>query len=179
MRADRRPTVDNSIRTAQAVDAAAIAAIYNESIAERQATFETRLRAADEFRAAVDPPRFPFLVGLSSDRVVGWARLSPYSTRECYAGVGEASIYVARAARRRGLGRRLALELIERAEVQGYWKIVGLLFASNHASSALCQSAGFRAVGILRRHGQLDGRWRDVVMVERLLGAAARPVASS
>jgi phosphinothricin acetyltransferase len=170
--------VDHSIRTAQAGDAPAIVAIYNESIAEREATFETRPRTADEFRAALDPPVLPFLVGVSSDRVVGWARLSPYSTRECYAGVGGASIYVARAARGHGLGRRLADGLIESAEALGYWKILGLLFASNRASSALCQSTGFRAVGVLRCHGRLDGSWRDVVMVERLLGAAARTLAS-
>ena len=169
----RRSTLEQSVRIAQVTDAPVIAAIYNESIAERSATFETRPRTPDEFRGAVGRARYPFLVGLSSGRVAGWARLSAYSTRECYAGVGEASIYVAWAARGRGLGRRLAEALIQSAEAEGYWKVVGLLFAGNHASSALCQSAGFRAVGTLRRHGRLDGRWRDVIMVERLLGAVA------
>jgi phosphinothricin acetyltransferase len=169
----------NPIRAAMPADSPAIAAIYNEGIEERRATFETRLRTADEFRDAVAHPGLPFLVaegerGAGEGRVVGWARLAPYSSRECYRGVGEASIYVAREARGRGLGGRLAASLMQEAEAQGHWKIIGLLFASNRASVALCRSCGFREVGTLRCHGQLDGRWRDVIIVERLLGPAAR-----
>ncbi|HEV3228655.1 MAG TPA: arsinothricin resistance N-acetyltransferase ArsN1 family A [Solirubrobacteraceae bacterium] len=162
------------IRAARVQDAGAITAIYNQAIEERQATFETRVRAVAEFSDALGHPGLPFLVLETGGRVLGWARMARYSERECYRGVGEASIYVAREARGRGLGARLAQALMREAELRGYWKIIGLLFASNRASLRLCRACGFREVGTLRCHARLDGRWRDVVIAERLLGPAAQ-----
>ena len=159
------------IRRATAADAEAIAAIWNQGIEERRSTFETRLRTADEI--AGDMGAIPYLVAEGDGaRVTGWARLAPWSSRECYAGVGEASVYVERAARGRGLGGRLLEALVADAERRGHWKLVGLLFPENEASVALCRRAGFRDVGVFERHSRLEGSWRDVLLVERLLGAA-------
>jgi L-amino acid N-acyltransferase YncA len=164
--------VPASIRPAEPADAEAIAVIYNQGIEERRSTFETRLRTGAEIAEAMAPPDpVPFLVA-EADEVLGWGRLSRWSTRECYAGVGEASVYVDRAARGQGLGRRLIDALAEDASRRGHWKLVGLLFPDNEASMALCKRAGFREVGVFERHGQLDGVWRNVLIVERLLAGS-------
>jgi L-amino acid N-acyltransferase YncA len=105
--------------------------------------------------------------------VIAWASAHPYRDRAAYLGIGEFSIYVARDRRGRGLGR-IALEaLIAECEARGYWKLVSRIFPENVASLTLCRSLGFREVGVYRRHGKLDGEWRDCVIVERLLGEAA------
>jgi L-amino acid N-acyltransferase YncA len=163
------------IRPAKPGDAAAIAAIYNEGIEERNATFEIRLRTADDF-AHVERP---FLIAEEEGAVTGWARLVSFNPRECYAGVREASIYVERGARGRGIGRALFDALVEAAERRGWWKIVGGLFPENEASRGLCRAVGCREVGVFRRHGQLDGDWRDVLYVERLLAANSVSKSSS
>jgi L-amino acid N-acyltransferase YncA len=157
------------IRAARPADAATVAEIYNQGIEERQATFETQLRDAADFADA------ELLVAVEGERVVGWAKLGEYSPRECYSGVSEASIYVERSARGSGVGRALFEALAEDAERSGHWKLIGLLFPENEASVALCRRAGFREVGVFRRHGRLDGEWRDVLLVERLVGEAAEP----
>ena len=87
--------------------------------------------------------------------------------------MAEFSVYVARAARGRGAGRVAMEALLAEAEARGLWKLVGLIFPENEASLALSRALGFREVGVYRRHAKLDGRWRDVVVVERLLGEAA------
>jgi L-amino acid N-acyltransferase YncA len=160
------------IRPARPEDAAAIAAIYNEGIEERQATFETQPRSEEHVLPDIGGP-LPFLVAAEGDRVLGWAKVGTYSTRPCYEGVGEASIYIARAARRGGVGRRLLEALAEAAERQGHWKLIGLIFPENAASVALFELLGYERVGLHRRHGRLDGEWRDVLVLERRLGDAA------
>jgi len=162
--------VPASIRQAEPADAEAIAAIYNQGIEERRSTFETRPRSGADIAEAMAPPdSAQFLVAETAGDVLGWGRLSRWSLRECYAGVGEASVYVERAARGQGLGRRLLEALAEDAGRHGHWKLVGLLFPDNDASMALCRRAGFREVGVFERHGQLEGAWRNVLIVERLL----------
>jgi phosphinothricin acetyltransferase len=93
-----------------------------------------------------------------------------YRERAAYAGVGEFSVYVERASRGRGHGRAAVQGLIDECERRGLWKLVSRIFPENEASLALCRSLGFREVGVYRRHAQLDGEWRNVVIVERLLG---------
>jgi L-amino acid N-acyltransferase YncA len=161
------------IRSAVAADAEAIAAIYNQGIAERSATFETEPRTAADMAAAVGDGRHPFLVAERDGAVVGWAAVAPYSTRACYAGVGEATIYVAREARASGVGRRLAEALAAEAERRGFHKLLGKLLTSNEASARLVRASGFREVGVHVRHARLAGEWRDVLLVERLLDDAA------
>jgi L-amino acid N-acyltransferase YncA len=156
-------------RCATPADAEAIAAIYNEGITDGIATFETRVRTADDVRQWFGG-RFP-VVAVENDAgdVIAFASTSEYRPRGCYAGIAEFSVYVARAARGRGAGR-LALELlIDEARKAGFWKLVSRVFVENAPSRALAQRVGFREVGIYERHAQLRGTWSDVVIVERLL----------
>src|SRR5262245_6356124 len=161
------------IREATREDAPAIAAIYNIGIAERSATFETEPRSEAQLAARIDQcDRYPILVAADTDRagtIVGWAGASEYRPRACYAGIGEFSIYLDPGARGRGIGKQLLLALIDAARARGYWKLLSRVFPFNTASRALCRSCGFREVGIYEKHGQLDGVWLDVVIVERLL----------
>jgi phosphinothricin acetyltransferase len=145
-------TID--VRPAQPDDAEAVAAIYNHGIAERQATFETRPRRPNE--------------------ILGFARVSAYSTRRAYAGVGEHAVYVAPDARGRGVGVKLLHALADASEEAGYYKLTSRVFTTNEASLKLHRAAGFTEVGIQRHHGRLENEWKDTVLVERLLGEAAR-----
>lgn len=160
-------------RDATRADADAIARIYNEGIEDRVGTFETRLRTAEDVAGWFDGG-YPVVVGEEGGEVVAWASAPPYRRdRPAYSGVADFSIYVARAARGRGAGRVTLQALIDACESRGYWKLVSRIFPENEASLALCRSLGFREVGTYARHGKLDGEWRDVVIVERLLGEAA------
>jgi L-amino acid N-acyltransferase YncA len=161
-----------SIRPASTSDASAVAAIYNEGIEDRLATFETDPRSADDVRGWLSEG-LPFLVAVRGDEVVGWARVAPYSDRCVYQGVGEHGVYVARAARGGGVGRRLLEALCDEAERAGLYKLTSRVFTDNAASRAVHAAAGFHEVGVQRRHGRLDGHWKDCVLVERLLGDAA------
>jgi L-amino acid N-acyltransferase YncA len=161
--------LSNTSRRATPADAAAIADIYNEGIEDGIATFETRPRTVDDVRKWF-ATRFPIVVVENSDgRVIAFASTSEYRPRDCYAGVAEFSVYVARADRGRGAGR-LAMQLLMRdARDAGFWKLVSRVFPENTASRALLTRLGFREVGIYKRHAQSRGVWRDVVIVERLL----------
>lgn len=156
------------IRAATAADAEAIARIYNEGIEDRIATFETRLRTADDIVGWFDG-KHPIVVAERAGKVIGFASTSTYRSRECYAGIAEFSVYVARAARGQGVARVTLAKLIEAAEDAGYWKLVSRVFVENKASLAACGAAGFRQVGIYEKHGQVDGVWHDCVIIERLL----------
>jgi L-amino acid N-acyltransferase YncA len=158
------------IREATIADAAAVAAIYNEGIEGREATFETRPRTAVEVERWFNPD-YPLLAAERDRAVAGWARLAPYSERPAYRGVAECSVYVALAQRGQGIGTRLLGALAEEAERRGFHKLLGKLFPTNAASVALVRRAGFREVGMHRRHARLDGEWRDVLLVELLLAS--------
>lgn len=161
-------------RAAGEADTAAIAAIYNEGIADRVATFVTEPRDADEVRRWLAGGRPLVVVCAPGGDVVGWASAAPYRPgRPFYAGVAEFSVYVARASRGQGTGRAAMEALVAAAERRGLWKLVGRIFPENRASLALCAALGFREVGVYRRHGRLDGAWCDCVIVELLLGEAA------
>jgi phosphinothricin acetyltransferase len=166
-----RETTPTRTRLATPADAGAIAAIYNEGIADRVATFETEPRTeAEVARQLADKgDRFPTVVVERDGCVVAWAGASAYRSRPAYAGVAEHSVYVARAARGTGAGRA-ALEALCRAYAErGFWKIVSRIFPENAASLRLHERCGFRVVGVYQRHGKLDGQWRDCVIVERML----------
>lgn len=159
------------VRAGEVGDAAEIAGIYNRGIEERIATFETRLRAEEEIRGWFDDG-YPVVVVEDDGRVLGFAAASSYRARECYAGVAEFSVYVDTASRGRGVGRMAMGTLISASERAGFWKLVSRVFVENSASRALLRSVGFREVGVYRRHARLDGAWKDVVIVELLVGEA-------
>ena len=171
-----------AIRSARPEDCEAIARIYNEAIAERRSTFETGERSPADIEKWLGSPAHPVFVAIHGGAVVGWARISAYSERACYAGIGEAGVYVRASQRGRGIGGALASALRREAARAGFHKLVGKLFLDNDASRRMVARHGFREVGVHRRHGTIDGRWRDVLMVELLLGAAsdtARPAGRS
>ena len=159
------------IRPATPSDAAALAAVYNEGIDGGESTFETRPRTDADMRARLSDAGEIHLVAVVDGDVAGWAATSPYSTRDVYAGVAEASVYVLRAARGRGVGTALAKALADEAARRGLHKLLGKLFVENEASRRLVARCGFREVGTHLRHGRLDGEWRDVLLVELLLDA--------
>jgi phosphinothricin acetyltransferase len=155
-------------RAARRADAATIAQIYNEGIADRVATFETRPRTANDVASWFDDPH-PIVVVEVESGVIAFAATSSYSSRPCYAGVAEFSVYVARSARGRGAGRLAMEALLTAAADAGYHKLLSRVFVENEASRELLRGVGFREVGIYERHAKLDGAWRDVVIVERLI----------
>jgi phosphinothricin acetyltransferase len=158
-----------AVRPATPADAEAITRIYNEGIRGRGATFETRERTTADVLQWFDDPRFPILVAEDDGDVVGWAAASSYRARECYAGIAEYSIYVATSHHGRGVGNALMPVFLEACAKAGFWKVLSRLFPENAASRALCARHGFREVGTYERHAKLDGGWRDVLIVERLL----------
>ena len=166
-------TSDLRARSATPQDAAAIARIYNEGIEDRVATFETQLRSEEDIRAWFDGVH-PVVVVEQNNEVVGFGSTSNYRSRACYAGIAEVSVYVARAARRGGVGRVVMQALLQEAEKAGFWKLVSRVFVDNKASRRLIASVGFREVGVYEKHGKLDGAWRDVLIVECLVPANLR-----
>lgn len=160
-----------AIRPAVTADADVICRIYNQGIEDRLATLETVLRTPDERRAwlAGRTPRHPVLVAERGGTIVGWVSLNAFNPRACYDHVGDFSLYVERAARGSGIGRRLLEVLIARARELGYHKLVLAAFPYNAAGCALYERCGFRTVGIYREQGMLDGKWVDVILMEQLL----------
>ena len=158
-----------TLRRATKADAGAIARIYNQGIEDRIATFETRPRTAEDVAGWFDGGH-PTVVAEQDGQVVGFASTSSYRPRECYAKIAEFSVYVARDHRGRGIGRQALMALIEESRKAGLHKLVSRIFPENVASRAACRAAGFREVGVYKAHGQLEGAWKDCVIVERLVG---------
>jgi L-amino acid N-acyltransferase YncA len=142
-----------------------VAAIFEEGIAARLATFETAAPTWSDWDASHLAAHR--LVAEEDGEVVGWAALGPYSERACYRGVAEISVYVAERARGRGVGRALLEALVAGTERDGIWTLQAGVFPENRASLALHRACGFRVVGVRERIGKLDGAWRDVVLLER------------
>jgi L-amino acid N-acyltransferase YncA len=145
----------------------AVAQIYAEGIAGGDATFEHAVPSYEDWSCArLEEPRL--VARGQADETVGWAALSPTSSRPVYRGVAEVSVYVASAAMRRGVGRALLEVLVEASEGIGLWTLTAGIFPENIASIALHRRCGFELVGVRRRVGRMqDGRWRDVVLYER------------
>ncbi|HEX8454249.1 MAG TPA: arsinothricin resistance N-acetyltransferase ArsN1 family A [Longimicrobium sp.] len=158
-----------TVRPAEPRDVAAITAIFNEGIRGRGATFETRERDEAEVGPWLGNPRHPVLVAVRDGQVLGWIAASAYRPRECYAGIAEFSVYVAGVAQGQRVGDRLMEAFLPACAAAGLWKVLSRIFPENAASLRLCARHGFRVVGTYERHGRLDGVWRDVVIVERLL----------
>lgn len=148
-----------------AEDWPAVRAIYLEGIRTGNATFEKN--APDWEHWNESRLKSPRLVARIEGKVAGWAALSPVSRRKVYAGVAEVSVYVAEAARGRGIGRALLSGLVEASEKDGIWTLQAGVFPENVASMELHKGAGFRVVGMRERLGCMNGKWRDVVLMER------------
>jgi L-amino acid N-acyltransferase YncA len=172
---------NTTVRLARLEDAPAITTIYNQGIEERNATFETELRTVEQVIAQLTEKgeRYPTVVVERDGQVVAWASAGLYRSRPCYAGIAEHSVYVERRARGTGAGRLALVHLCRLYTELGFWKLVSRIFPENTASLALHERVGFRVVGVYRRHGKVDGMWRDCVIVEKLLGDAAAAILES
>src|SRR5688500_13916113 len=160
-----------TVRPATAADAEAICLIYNQGIEDRIATLETELRTPAERLEwmAARGLRHPVLVATDDGAVVGWASLNRFNPRPAYDHVADLSVYVERGWRGRGVGRVLLERVLAAAREIGCRKMVLAAFPDNGPGMALYERMGFSTVGIYREQGQLDGRWVDVIVMERLL----------
>ena len=155
------------VRRAKAADADAIAAIYNQGIEGRGATFQTQLQTPEAFDARIAAG----VVGVAEEdgRIVGATWSSTYDAAPYYSGVREITVYVDGDFRRRGIGRALVGWLADQARADGAYKLVAKVFTTNSGSLALFESCGWRTVGTHQRHGRLEGEWKDVTVLEREL----------
>ncbi len=156
------------VRSAAQVDLASIVEIYNQGIRARSATFETKERIVDDINSWMNP-RPPLLVADQDADILGWIHASSYRARDCYAGIAEFSVYVHEKARGQHVGDALMAAFLPACEKAGFWKVLSRIFPENAASRALCKKHGFREVGLYEKHAKLDGVWKDVVIVEKLL----------
>jgi phosphinothricin acetyltransferase len=148
-----------------AADWPSVRAIYEEGIATGDATFESQAPAWEAWDAGhLETCR---RVAVGADEVLGWAALSGVSGRCVYAGVAEVSVYVAARARGRGVGAALLSALVTESEAQGLWTLEAGIFPENEASVAIHRRCGFRVVGLREKLGRMNGRWRDVLLLER------------
>jgi phosphinothricin acetyltransferase len=181
--------VEYRIRPATEADAAAICLIYNQGIEDRLATLETELRTPDERRQwlRARSPRHPVIVaeraepatarnsppppvsGPGTPGPIAWASLNVFNARDAYRHVADISVYVERSWRGKGAGRVLLTRLVELGREHGFHKLVLSAFPFNAGGLALYERSGFRTVGVYREQGQLDGRWVDTIVMERLL----------
>lgn len=157
------------IRQMDQSDFEKIVSIYNLVIEERIATFNVEL--IDSKSVKLWDEEGIVLVAEFDHEVIGFVRSYPYSTRTCYHGISEFSIYIQKSSRRFGVGDLLMKRFLELLEEEGKWKVISRVFPENLPSLNLLRKHGFREAGKLLRHASLDGVWRDVVIVERLLGA--------
>lgn len=154
-----------TIRPLTEADWPAVRKIYRDGIATGHATFETDVPPWEAWdRGHLASPR---LVAELEGQVVGWAALSPTSPRPVYRGVAEVSIYLAEERRGQGIGRTLLGRLVDESEASGIWTLQAGIFPENVASVRLHRALGFQDVGVRERVGRLDGRWRDVLLLER------------
>lgn len=160
-----------TLRNAAEADVDAVCAIHNQGIADRIATLDMPLRTPADTRAWLIErgPRHPVIVAELDGAVVGWASLNRFNPRPVYDFVADLSVYVERAWRGKGIGRQLLDRLVELARAHGYHKMVLAALEFNSAGLALYTRTGFTRVGVYHEQGQLDGRWVDVVIMEKLL----------
>lgn len=160
-----------SINELKPSDLPRVTQIYNQGIEDRVATLELDPKTQEEVARQLTErdARFEVLVARDGQQIVGWASLNPYSHRCAYAGVADLSIYVARDARGKGVGERLLVELERRARARDFHKIVLFTFPFNEAAQRLYRRRGFREVGVFKEQGQLDGRFVDCMIMEKLL----------
>ncbi len=158
--------IEITIHPMEAADWTAVSQIYADGIATGNATFETAVPTWEIWDSG-HLPNSRFVARTEAGDVVGWAALSPVSSRCVYAGVAEVSVYVAASAWGQGVGKRLLQTLVKSSEAEGIWTLQAGIFPENEASVKLHERCGFRVVGRRERLGQQNGRWRDVLFLER------------
>jgi L-amino acid N-acyltransferase YncA/DNA-binding transcriptional ArsR family regulator len=156
---------DVHVRPVEEADMEAVVAIYAEGLETRNATFETRVPTGPALRSRW-MPGLAWVAELDGE-IVGWSAVASTSSRECYRGVGESMVYVAGSARGRGVGRALLHTQVNEADAAGVWTLQASVFPENRASLALHHAAGYRTLAVRTRIAQLDGQWRDTVLLER------------
>jgi L-amino acid N-acyltransferase YncA len=156
---------DVNVRSLRDLDMDVVRDIYGEGIATRNATFETAVPSAAQLRRRW-LPEHSWVAELAGE-VVGWTTISRVSERACYSGVGETTVYVTERARGRGIGRALLYRQVTAADTGGLWTLQASIFPENRASLALHHSAGYRTLAVRSRIAQLDGVWRDTILLER------------
>jgi len=154
-----------SLRLLASNDWPEVKKIYEEGIATGQATFENQAPTWEHWDA--NHHQFARIVACVDDEIKGWGALSLVSTRKVYAGVAEVSVYVAATARGQGFGRQLLEALIVESHANGIWTLQASIFPENVASLELHHRCGFREVGRRERIAQLNGAWRDTILLER------------
>jgi phosphinothricin acetyltransferase len=145
----------------------AVRAIYEAGIATGHATFEVAAPSWEEWNRTHSERLRLVARAIPGGAAIGWAAITPVSDRCVYAGVGESSVYIAPEARGRGVGRALMTALLAASESAGLWTVQTGIFPENTASLSLHRAVGFRDVGVRRKIGRMNGRWRDVVFLER------------
>ena len=153
------------IRSMKPSDWEAVARIYADGIATGYATFEQEVPEWENWDA--DHLATCRLVAVDNSLIVGWAALSPVSSRCVYGGVAEVSVYVDANTRGRGVGKALMQRLIEESEESGLWTLQSGIFPENVASIVLHENVGFRKIGVRKRVGKLNDQWKDNVLFER------------
>jgi L-amino acid N-acyltransferase YncA len=143
----------------------AVKRIYEQGLATGNSTFQTSAPDWEEWNR--DHVIHSRIVAIENNEVVGWAALTPVSGRCVYAGVAEVSVYIAEQFRNKGYGKALLNELIRQSEEHNLWTLQAGIFPENNSSISLHESLGFRTVGYRERIGQLQGVWRDTVLLER------------
>ena len=155
------------VRFADSDDWGNISKLYNEIINEGLATLNTE--HVTDTEVSQWNSKGIILVYFIDEKIAGFTRSLPYSERECYAGISQFSIYVDINFRRMGIGSLLLQKLMEELEKADFWKIVSRVFPENISSRELLEKHGFREVGTYEKHGLLEGKWRDVVIVEYII----------
>lgn len=169
---NQRPSTSPTIRIARAADLPEITKIYNQGIETRMATMESDTKDIDHMKQWYHNrnPRYQVIVLEDTHhQLIGWAALSPFSHRSCYAGIAEVSIYIENDSQGKGYGRILMQALENLARKNHFHKLVLNTFTDNIAGQRLYKSSGFREVGTYYRQGLLDGQWMDVTIMEKLL----------
>jgi len=166
-----KPRFQLQVRPAEVRDAAEVARIYLQATQDNLATFENFLATPQERERWVreHSEQYPLLVAELSNRILGWASLSPYHVRPRIDGIAELLIYIDRDYRRHGVGRELMRAIQSLARARGHFKLIGRFLAHNDAGRTLCRMTGWREVGVHQKHTPLEGRWYDVVLVEYLI----------
>jgi L-amino acid N-acyltransferase YncA len=139
--------------------------IYEEGLKTGNATFQTSAPEWDEWnKAHIQTSR---IIAIENENIIGWAALTPVSSRCVYGGVAEISVYVSESARGKGIGKELLKSLIEDSEANGFWTLQAGIFPDNIASIKIHEATGFRVIGKREKIGQMNGHWRDTILLER------------